>query len=104
MNVLVYRAVSLVEWKQIDRTRRFETVPEGCEGKHFWDSLDGAVKFGTKLLGAGNFCVIEAEVSEEASSLYRWLDLDGCGPARFLGIDDLRDVEPRLLIPEVDHG
>src|SRR5438874_312785 len=91
----VYRAVSDAEYQQILRTGRFEVVAAGCEGKHFADSLDGARRFGEALFGRGNFRIIEAPVPDDAPSLFRWANLDGFGPARFLHIDDLTDVRPR---------
>ncbi len=91
----VYRAVSEEEYQQILTTGTFEVVPQGCEGKHFADTPEGARRFGEALFGIGRFQIIEAEVPAEAPSLYRWANLDGFGPARFLHMDDLVEVRPR---------
>src|ERR1051325_3005971 len=93
--VRVYRAVSEEEFDQMVRTNSFEIVPWGSEGKHFADTVDGAKRFARLLMGEGRFRVIEADVPEAAPSLFRWLNLDGCGPCRFLDIDDLAGVLPR---------
>src|SRR5688572_18074936 len=102
--IRVFRAVSEKEHQQILRTGRFETTPESCEGKHFAGSLEGASKFGEMLYGRGEFSIVEADVPAEARSLYRWSDLDGCGPAFFLHIADLLDVTPRPTTGETPHG
>lgn len=91
----VYRAVSEEEYLQILATGTFEVVPQGCEGKHFADTTEGARRFGEALFGSGRFWIIEADVPAEAASLYRWTNLDGFGSARFLHKDDLVGVRPR---------
>lgn len=91
----VYRAVSEEEYQQILTTGIFEVVPQGCEGKHFAGTPEGARCFGEALFGMGRFQIVEAEVPAEAPSLYRWKNLDGFGPARFLHTDDLIEVRPR---------
>ena len=91
----VYRAVSETEYQQILATGTFEAVPQGCEGKHFADTPEGAHRFGEALFGVGRFRIVEADVPQESPSLYRWSNLDGFGPARFLHIDDLVAVRPR---------
>ncbi|MHB1422455.1 MAG: hypothetical protein ACYC3I_04500 [Gemmataceae bacterium] len=92
----VYRAVSEKEHQQILTTGTFEhVVPQGCEGKHFADTPEGARRFGEALFGIGRFQIVEVEVPAEAPSLYRWTNLDGYGPARFLHMDDLVKVRPR---------
>lgn len=91
----VYRAVSEEEYQQIIMTGRFGIVAQGNEGKHFADTVEGARRFGEALLGVGRFKIVEADVPDEARSLFQWRDLDGFGPARFLDIDDLREVQPR---------
>jgi len=91
----VYRAVSEEEFRQTITTGVFEVVAAGCEGKHFADTMEGARRFGEALFGKGKYRLIEAEVPTGAPSLFRWPNLDGFGPARFLHIDDLKDVRPR---------
>lgn len=91
----VYRAVSMEEYRQILTTVTFAAVPQGCEGKHFADTPEGARRFGEALFGIGRFQIVEAEVPTDALSLYRWTNLDGFGAARFLHMDDLVKVHPR---------
>jgi len=97
---LVYRAVSDIEYQQIVRTGTFEIVPAGCEGKRFADTIEGARRFGKLLYGEGAFWIVEAETPKFAASLHCWTNLDGCGSARFLHFDDLKDVQPRLCESE----
>lgn len=97
---LVYRAVSAAEFEQIQRTGQFEVVPFSCEGKHFADTVEGAVRFGETMFGTGNFRLVEADTPEMAESLFRWSNLDGCGPCRFLHIDDLKGVQPMVYESE----
>jgi hypothetical protein len=95
----VYRAVGEAEYRDILRSLRFRQGPNSAEGKWFADSLDGARAHGQALYPDGPFYFIEADVPDDAPSLFRFSDLDGYGPARFLEIDDLRDVVPRPLEP-----
>lgn len=91
----VYRAVSEKEYEQILTTSTFEIVNEGSEGKHFADTIEGARRFGEALMGIVQFRLIQADVPDDAPSLFRWDNLDGRGPARFLHIDDLKEVRPQ---------
>jgi len=70
--------------------------PNSTEGKWFADSFEGAVAHGEALTAGGSYRVIEADVSDDAPSLYRLPNLDGRGPARYLAVEDLVDVVPRL--------
>jgi hypothetical protein len=91
----VFRALSENEYEQILTTSNFAIVREGSEGKHFADTVEGARRFGEALKGIGQFRLIEAYVPDDAPSLFQWDNLDGRGPARFLHIDYLQDVEPK---------
>jgi hypothetical protein len=93
---LVYRAVGEAEFQQVMRTGMFEVVPISAEGKHFADTLEGARAHGEALYGPGQYHLIEADVPDDAPSLFRWTNLDGRGPARFLHIDDLKGIRPRV--------
>ena len=66
-------------------------------GKWFADSAEGAVGHGNSLpgLGKGKFRIIEADVPDNAASLYQHPNMDGLGPARYLDINDLNCVQPR---------
>jgi hypothetical protein len=91
----VYRAVSEAEYQQILRTGKFEQGPNSLEGKWFADSLEGAQAHGKGLYPDGKFRIIEADVPDDAPSLYRVPNLDGHGPARYLDMNDLQNVTPR---------
>jgi hypothetical protein len=65
------------------------------EGKWFADSIESAAAHGDALQGPGNFRLIEAELPNNAPSLYQHPNMDGRGPARYLDINDLNDVAPR---------
>ena len=90
-----YRAVSEAEYQQILSTGKFEVGPNSMEGKWFADSLEGAHAHGNALEGPGNYRLIEADLPDNAPSLFRQPNLDGRGPARYLHIDDLNNVQPR---------
>jgi hypothetical protein len=49
------------------------------------------------LYPGGKYRLIEADIPDDAPSLFRQPNLDGRGPARFLHVDDLKDVVPRPL-------
>ena len=91
----VYRAVSEAEYQDILRTGRFNPHPNALEGRWFADSLEGAQAHGKGLYPDGNFRIIEADVPNNAPSLFQLPNLDGRGPARFLHLDDLQNVTPR---------
>jgi hypothetical protein len=65
------------------------------EGKWFADSLEGATAHAKALQGPGNFRLVEADLPNDAPSLHQLPNLDGKGPARYLGINDLNGVTPR---------
>jgi hypothetical protein len=95
-----FRAVSEAEYQQMMRTGTFE-VPLGRPGfspmnaKWFADSPAGAMAHGESLHGPGNFRVIEADLPNNAPSLYRHPNMDGLGPARSIDVNDLNGVTPR---------
>ena len=97
MSPIVYRAVSLSEAEQIRRTGTFEVVPQGCEGKHFADTIEAAERFGKMLFKGQPYRIVQATIAETAPSEYRWPNLDDCGPARYLDIEDLIGVHPIVL-------
>ena len=92
-----FRAVSEAEYQQILRTGKFEVGPNAMEGKWFADSFEGATAHGNALEGPGQFRIIEADVPNNAPSLYTHSNMDGRGPARYLHIDDLQGVTPRPM-------
>jgi RHS repeat-associated protein len=91
----VYRAVSEAEYQDILRTGRFNPAPNALEGRWFADTLEGAQARGRGLYPQGGFRIIEADVPNNAPSLFQLPNLDGHGPARFLHLDDLGNVTPR---------
>ena len=90
-----YRAVSPAEFDDIMKTGRFNVGPNSVEGKYFADTLEGVVKHGDTLQGAGKYRIVEADLPNNAPSLYTWPNLDGYGPARYIHVDDLNGVTPR---------
>jgi hypothetical protein len=93
----VYRAVSELEYQDILRTGRFRSAPNSLEGKWFADSIEGAKAHAEALFPDGNYHLIEADVPDNAPSLFRHPNLDNRGPARFLHVEDLSEVVPRPL-------
>jgi len=90
-----YRAVSEAEYQDILRTGQFRQGPNSLEGKWFADSLEGAQGHARNLFPDGKFRLIEADLPNNAPSLFRQPNLDGLGPARYLHLDDLNGVTPR---------
>ena len=88
--------MSEAEYPDILSTGRFLEGPNSLEGKWFADSIGGARDHGDKLYPDGNYRLIEADVPNDAPSLFRLTNLDGLGSARYLDVVDLNDVVPRL--------
>jgi hypothetical protein len=91
----VYRAVSNAEYQSILDTGQFTQGPNSLEGKWFSDSLEGAQLHGDALHGPGNYQIIQADVPNDAPSLFQQPNLDGRGPARYLDLQDLSGVQPK---------
>ncbi len=91
----VYRAVSEAEYQDILKTGQFRSGLNSLEGKWFADSVEGAQAHGKALFSKGKFRLIEADVPDNAPSLFRQPNLDGRGPARYIHCDDLNGVTPR---------
>jgi hypothetical protein len=92
----VYRAVSEAEYQDILATGRFREGINSLGGKWFADSLDGARLHGDDLYPDGAYRILEADVPDDAPTLYQSPNLDGFGPARYLDVLDLNDVTPRI--------
>ena len=92
-----YRAVSEAEYQDILATGRLRQGPNSLEGKWFADSIKGAQAHGRALYPDGNFGLVEADIPDNAPSLFRDPNLDGRGPARYIHNDDLPSVSPRPL-------
>jgi hypothetical protein len=89
--------VSEAEYQDILQTGRFQEGPNSAEGKWFADSLAGATSHGWALYPDGRFRLVEADVPDDAPSLFRFANLDGFGPARFLDMDDLDGIVPQIV-------
>ena len=88
--VHLYRTVSLAEYADLLRHRRFRPAG-GADGKYFWETAHAAESFGRLTAGhyhPDGYRVVGAEVPPHiASELFRWTMLDGIGPARFVPSD-----------------
>lgn len=93
----VYRAVSEAEYQDILKSGQLRQGPNSLEGKWFADSLEGARLHGDDLFPNGDFRLIEVDIPDSASSLYKHPDLDGFGPARYLDNSDLPNLSPRPI-------
>jgi len=93
----VYRAVGEEELRDIVAKGRFAAGSNSLAGKWFADSLADASAHATALYPDGDYALIEADVPDDAPSLFRLPNLDNRGPARYLHVDDLADVIPRPL-------
>jgi len=89
--------VSEAEYQNILQSGQFRQGPNSLEGKWFADTLEGALAHGMKLFPGEKFHLIEADVSDNAPSLFKQPNLDGLGLARYLHQDDLEAVIPRPL-------
>ena len=92
-----YRAVSLQEYADILITGKFRVGPSSMEGKWFADTLEGALGHGQALYPGGDFKLIEADLPDDAPSLFKEPNIDGKGPGRYLAIEDLGNVVPRAV-------
>jgi RHS repeat-associated protein len=90
-----YRAVSQAEYDDALATGSFNQGPNSLEGKWFADSYDNALLHGDALQGPGNFNILEADLPNNAPSLFKLQNLDGRGPATYIHLDDLNGVTPR---------
>ena len=88
--MMLYRAVSPDEYKDILDSGKLRAGPSSCEGKHLAYSLQDAWRWGQAFYGEGQFLVIEVDLPDEvAATLHRWDRLDGIGPACFATIKQL---------------
>jgi hypothetical protein len=90
-----YRAVSQTEYDNALSTGKFSQGPNSLEGKWFADTYANALLHGDALDGFGNFRILEADLPDDAPSLFKVQNLDGRGPATYIHLDDLRGVTPR---------
>ena len=100
----VYRAVGEAEYQDVVRTGRFRQGPNSMEGKWFAGSIEGAKAHGDMLYPDVGFRLVEADVPDDAPSLFVQPNLDGLGPARYLDITDLAGVIPRPLSRDRTDG
>lgn len=89
----MFRAVGVNELAQIRATGQFEAGPRSMSGKWFAETSEHAARWGKLLEGAGNYIVVEAEVTSYiADALFRIVRLDGIGPAMYVEADQLHEV------------
>ncbi|HFB65377.1 MAG TPA: hypothetical protein ENJ60_07530 [Aeromonadales bacterium] len=83
-NTKLFRAISETEFKQVQKTGRFEAGPNSLGGKFFAESVDDAKRWGDVLNGTGKSRIIETQLPKNiADGLQRWERLDGIGHARY---------------------
>ena len=92
-----YRAIGEQERVDILETSRFRSGPNSLEGKWFFDTIEGAIAHGEFYYPNLPFWLVQAEIPDDAPSLYPLESLDGHGPARYIEIDDLERVVPHIL-------
>jgi hypothetical protein len=90
-----YRAVSQAEYDSALSTGQFSQGPNSLEGKWFADTYEGSILHGDGLQGPGNYNILEADLPNDAPSLFKVPNLDGRGPATYIHLDDLQGVTPR---------
>ena len=79
-------------------TKTFQAGPNSLGGKFFAESAEHATQWGTKMEGAGNFRVIEAQFPKgSADSFMRWDRLDCIGPARYGELGPVNVANPTIL-------
>ncbi len=89
--VVLYRAVSQAELRQIQRTGTFQAGPNALGGKWMAESADHARKWGDAMHEKGNAAIVEVQLPKaQASQLMRLERLDGIGPARYGELEQLR--------------
>ena len=94
----LFRAVGPAEFEQLMATKTFQAGPNSLGGKFFAESAEHATQWGTKMEGAGNFRVIEAQFPKgSADSFMRWDRLDGIGPARYGELGPVNAANPTIL-------
>jgi hypothetical protein len=97
----VYRAVSEAEYQDILKSGALRPGGNSLEGKWFADTVSGVHKHGDALHGAGKYRVIEVDVPDSVLGKLpiniRLHNLDGRGPASYVGFDDLNGLLPRIL-------
>ena len=67
------------------------------EGKWVADSREAAKNHGESLYPGQDYSLIEAVLPNSAPSLFQLPNLDGNGPARYIEIENLDGVIPRIL-------
>jgi hypothetical protein len=91
--ISLFRAVGIKELEQIRATNRFESSLASMSGKWFAETAEHAARWGDLLEGPGKYSVVEAAMSAKiADTLFRIARLDGIGPARYVGADQLGEL------------
>jgi RHS repeat-associated protein len=88
----LYRAVGEEELQQLMETGVFQS-PGSAEGKYFATTLEDAMTWGERLMGEGNYRVIQLDLpSELVEQFYAWERLDTIGPAYYATLEQLKDL------------
>jgi hypothetical protein len=94
----LFRAVSHAEFADVTACGMFRQSSNSyANGKFFAESGGDALQWGRALEGAGNFRILEVEFTQVVADRFmRFGRLDGIGPARFGGLDELGRPAIRL--------
>jgi hypothetical protein len=96
--VRLYRAVSEAEFQQITRSGQFEVVPQSSPGKYSATTVQDAGAFGQRMMGAGNYRIIQVDVGSTAvGQFYYWERIDSIGPAYLGTMDQLNGAYTNIL-------
>lgn len=93
-----FRAVALVEWLDIQTSRRLRRGGSGMEGKHVWTCAEHALSFGRMLRTMGwsssdeEFYVIRVTLPRHVKLDLIHANLDQIGPGYFLREDQLQFI------------
>jgi hypothetical protein len=91
----LYRAVDPREWADVQATGEFRPGPPSFQGKWFAERPDDAAEWGRRFTAqsGGTYLVVEVEIPDDvAEPWFNLSNLDGIGPARFVEIDQLPEL------------
>ncbi len=99
--VKLYRAVSVWELADLKQRRQFRPLPSvsSMEGKWFAENPEHAREWGRRFYQGEPFQVVEIEIPVQvADQLFRELNLDRIGPARYADQGQLTMINRTLSI------
>lgn len=89
----LFRSISYAELRDILKCGLLRPGPPSFQGKWLAETVEHAVEWGRGLYPDASFHLIEVEIDETVSeTLFRLVNLDGIGPARFAEIADLPGI------------